>query len=1315
MAKVKISSKPKGATAVRKTKNTPTKIAKGKVEKVRTKFEKTNSKREYSDYLSKCYEVQSQTRLCFVNLKRVSIFDGSSLCISDATIKNNTTSQNINIEQAQCIGSDNVTEIKKGGIKTKPNLCTGSNKQDDENKENRSPNSIRKHDNNQQLSSKDALTSFALNESEKDDTVSFKRHCVVRIRRTCIAQSDNEPMDNKHITKRNLPTATRQCSVRLRKLPNTVSKAFPTMAELDGQISIPLSQIENPILNEEKRRAFSKMSLKQYSQDNKRNNSNDNVSRKSNEDLITQNCKKDTLMEEHKADNGNENEAKIVKEINKETKRTGIPKSMDTNDDIKTGSKVQNVPRTRKVLRDRQTASNIEDKEKELQTTENRLQGKKKDTKLANQHKYSVRDRQTATNNERKENELQATEKRVQGKKKDNKLVNQQKTCIVDIATDIPPPSMVQTNEENCSHHIAKSKETFKAREEAISKIKDTVVSQKNKDTVIEKPQARTEVQTSSKDSNDNTNCRPLKDLNGDLEQEAFANTTIELEKIGFVPQRNSTMHFDNFTKPTSRAVRQKNDNNNNEHNKLQEKSSKINDPTKSSENLETHLNIVKPIEAINKTNKFFHRNESERTLQFQSNRRILAYINNKSPISKKHRLLSRRSSQIRREKVYEFLSQSQTSDSEGNSAKNSKIDDPMADVIRKLIAQGKVAVATTRKGKGKPVLKPSKPNRPAKNKVINKKNRIKTTSSKNDKKVDFVKPLPPPPVKANNKSKKTDGNNPEDEEYDHFDNLMVDDEDDDIGNDVDYNFNKPLGPAPLKPPPSHNITDQDGTFSSLAKSVLISQAGRSDAQRLKAQNLLAKVRKLISTPKNNKMPSPQAALNADFSPIAAPISVRPPTRPSPWRVDEDADLPRVFNFSRSSANLPSFSSDFIPPTPRKETPMNRAMQDSSLHAERQVENSSIPSVPSHASTPFDNKRNTSAPSSFSSNDSNAENNPPPYRLGLDKSPDNNANIFDLKQLPNPRRTLTYRSPLKAINILEVVHLPPLKNTGLTNNSKVNSTEIDMFGFEELAANDTFKTPQKTVPKKSRKPSPEKDLFGFEEFLSQTDISSQESQGQNTVQITEEISVHKIHDKLQQLRKLRPDSNDLEDNLHQKTTNQKCPNLFNEPGIVAKPQKTIKEMLCSTMLEKPSTSKKAMEELNLRNLRTANENTADISEIFKDIEPETTFNAEDPHRTYIRPYKRKRRLRENKLIYVLDTDDSGDDDYVSSPEKKSKKRKKKEHDPHKSHETDTSSENPPHKRKRQQKEQPELKSFVEEFQQMCKEVESYELVVEKSA
>ncbi|XP_037826778.1 LOW QUALITY PROTEIN: protein dalmatian-like [Lucilia sericata] len=739
---------------------------------------------------------------------------------------------------------------------------------------------------------------------------------------------------------------------------------------------------------------------------------------------------------------------------------------------------------------------------------------------------------------------------------------------------------------------------------------------------------------------------------------------------------------------------------------------------------------------AKNHTHKFFHRHKEDAAENMTK-----AFTEPKpksSPAAangKKRRFLTKRSTVAKRDNIYEFLSQSQTSDSDGTT----KNTDPTADIIKKLIDQGKVRVATNCKGKGKPVFK----RKPPPPKQMKKPVVTKEHAAIIDDEVDVIHM---------------------DDDFDNYEPLLPDN-DDNMENQRIETVNKALNHNNNR----HHVNDQEGTFSRLARSVLINEAGRSDLQRKNASLLLEMVKKFVSTPKNKQMPSAQAALESELSPIPIP-PLRPATKPSPWRVDEDAYLPKTFNFARSSGNLPSFSSDFIPSTPRKKnrkvkrlnskfspiignqntsnvTPFQSPLHNNVENIQAQTSNENLP-----AQTP--NQNEPSVLSSFSSNDSNAENMPPPRPL--QENNNENENIFALKQLPNPRRALNYRSPLKAINILEVVHLPPYKSSNKTPNSKEPATEsIEMFGFEENLGDDSLQvdksvasisaSPQADI-NKITKNRPKEDLFGFEDFLSQTEYSSQENDETNNNDITNNNQNLTIHDKLLDLRKLKPAENDIE--LSKLKENNRNPlktiSLFDEEAASKADgfrQRGIKEMLCSTLINpKPSTSKEALKHLNKSNWKHSKRpnfgEELDLSELFKDPEPETTFNEIcyiklnfcnnfnlfatssestgpqrfkfffDAHRTYIRPYKRKRRLKQNKYVMFLDSDESDDENHSAEQQKHQR-----------SHETDTSSEQAP-KKKRQRKEpkeKPELTEFVEEFNEMCKEVDSYELIVEKSA
>ncbi|XP_065371563.1 protein dalmatian isoform X2 [Calliphora vicina] len=719
-----------------------------------------------------------------------------------------------------------------------------------------------------------------------------------------------------------------------------------------------------------------------------------------------------------------------------------------------------------------------------------------------------------------------------------------------------------------------------------------------------------------------------------------------------------------------------------------------------------------------NQNNKFFHNKKEEAQGNVVKDVPEPKTTSTPKPleVTKKRRYFTKRSTMVKRDNIYEFLSQSQTSDSDGTA----KLSDPTADIIKKLIEQGKVRVATNCKGKGKPKFKRKVP--PKKMKKIKQTGVQKLKQLKNDKNkatASKIHDIIDDEVVVENINYFENYESPPDDDYD------MENERPEIATKRLNNYKN-----------KNHSNDQEGTFSRLARTVLINEAGRSDLQRKNASLLLEKVRKYISTPKNNQMPSPQAALESELSPITI-LPIRPATKASPWRVDEDAYLPRTFNFARSSGNLPSFSSDFIPSTPIKEKPKNHVIMQEQISVTNNQNsvpdlttlqsplNNAVENIQPQIQTPNENE--PSVLSSFSSNDSNAENMAPP--MPIQENNNENENIFDLKQLPNPRRALNFRSPLKAINILEVVHLPPYKNANKTPNTKKSGAEeVEMFGFEENLGEESLQADQngqniesinvsqQAVNNKKTKNHCNENLFGFEDFLSQTEISSLDCDEINNSETTTNGQNQTIHDKLQNLRKFKPSENELQLSLLEGNLRNPLISipLFDEGSSKADGmrQRGIKEMLCSTLINpEPSTSKEALTQLKTTNWKHSKRPNfgveLDVSELlFKDPEPETTFNENDAHRTYIRPYKRKRRLKQNKYVMFLDSDESGD-------ENNSGEQRKHQH----SHETDTSSEKAP-KKKRQRKEpkeKPELTDFVDEFNEMCKEVDSYELIVEKSA
>lgn len=601
-----------------------------------------------------------------------------------------------------------------------------------------------------------------------------------------------------------------------------------------------------------------------------------------------------------------------------------------------------------------------------------------------------------------------------------------------------------------------------------------------------------------------------------------------------------------------------------------------------------------------NKTNKFFnHKKQEDTTKNFKENSKASEVIGSRQA-------LKRRSTRANRDNVYEFLSQSQTSDSD--SAKHA---DPAADIVRKLITEGKVQVATNCKGKGKPKFKPSvRPKNKIKPTAFKKLNQLKNT--RRIKKVTFVE----------------NGNAGvvEDQfDNDHFDNDYLDNHhlnnDEQIvnfGHDME-NETRNIGSSSNLHNNENVVHEQEGTFSSLARTVLIKEA---NSKRQKQSELLEKVRNIISTPKNKKTALHHADLQTDFSPIAMP--------PSPWRVNEEAYLPKLFNFSRSSGNLPSFSSDFIPSTPRKEklkflndsnpTAITRETPRTKRTTDTSAVLSCLTNTAENVQHQLSNLSEPSKISSFSSNDSNAEN-MPPSKLTCNIQ-NENVRIFDSKEHPNPRRALKNRSPLKAINILDIVHLPNLKLLNKpASTDAMGVQQEEMFGFEENLdesnqldrSNESISTQRQNDNSKNVINYTEENLFGFEEYLSQSVNSTQESYkfDNNETDNNQSIQV-----KLHSLRKFKPTASDLQNNLKQNSKyKMKEVPIFVDgaPQEFGRKQKSIKEMLCSTMLDvQPSTSKEALNRLNKDRLKTAKQQIfgqeENLSELFTDPDPETTFN-----------------------------------------------------------------------------------------------------------
>ncbi|XP_037946808.1 protein dalmatian [Teleopsis dalmanni] len=621
---------------------------------------------------------------------------------------------------------------------------------------------------------------------------------------------------------------------------------------------------------------------------------------------------------------------------------------------------------------------------------------------------------------------------------------------------------------------------------------------------------------------------------------------------------------------------------------------------------------------------------------------------------------------------VYEFLSLTQSSESDS---------DPAAEVINKLITEGKVQLANKRKNKK--VIKRIKTTKVGeKKRKAPSKKKVKFANKVKAPNLEIVAPVDscPPPIEILP------------QEIDDFNN--------DVHSDIDVQSH-------IEDKKSSH--DNPGTFSSLARRVIMQQA---DKNRQNKQMLLDMAKKFVSTPINKQtVPNRESHLSPIFKPPT------PMHSPKPWRVI-DPKLPSLLDFNRSSGNLPSFSSFHIPKSPKKN--MERTKQQHlNLEIDSLGETMKNNKNATHLETPNSANKSqncisipqtivinaSNSLSSFSSNDSNGENKPPPQKKNNNKIIDENCDIFNLRHIPNPRKTLSHRSPLKTINILEVVVLPPYKpqncNTATieehvnsetkTNDCSEKSNE-NLFGFE----NDITYQPQncntatieehvnsetKTSDCSERN---HEDLFGFE-----NDITCEEIH--NSICHNNLNNANKsLSEKLQNLKKWRPINND-EPHPQSQPIKEVFDDYLDRPK-----QRCIKQMLCSTFIDSPKClQKKSPKDGKIVKQSVKNsektKSQAEESNLFKDFEPECTFNQEDSHRTYIRPLRQKRKICKNFLRY-LDSDESGEDENNTSQHDdiNTKKKQKRKDNP----------------------ENPELKSFIKSFNEMCEEVENYNINIE---
>ncbi|KAH8408028.1 hypothetical protein KR222_011527, partial [Zaprionus bogoriensis] len=628
---------------------------------------------------------------------------------------------------------------------------------------------------------------------------------------------------------------------------------------------------------------------------------------------------------------------------------------------------------------------------------------------------------------------------------------------------------------------------------------------------------------------------------------------------------------------------------------------------------------------------------------------------------------------------VYEFLSESQINDDDV-----AQRQDPAADIVKRMVREGR-ACAMMRSKDGK-----------TRARAVNKK-RVRPVGKRKQCSLENVYTAAPAELPSPiNERGLSPIYEPEAEDFDESQpNLQI-------------TQSEQSAVAHRQP---HRFLPE-GAYSPLARTLLLNQTKTHHPQESmeRRRDLLNMAKKLVSTPMNRKTPN-----TAVFSPQMTPGGASEGTA-SPWRVPDEAPLPSTFVFGLNTSQLPSYSSDFVRRrhvyVPDEPVPV--------------AESSQAPNEPREESF---------------FNDSNGENVPPqaptmasvgnPVTPSKSHSKDlENENDENVVPLPNPRRTMQHRTPFKDINVLEVVVLPSWKKnlqlpkTPNKDNSKATEhvrhedtignidksssrirgeirepgvrLEDSVVRGEETFSKDRskasahvrFDDSMQYVESASRNKSTASDhvhfedsvghstagrksprnLFGFEDFISENEEETRNAQD----------SEHNItlNERLQRLKKLRPAPAELPE-----VSKAPLPHAYDDLEAHEPRQRTIKEMLCSTMIGSPtSTQARALpadESLNL----------------FKDQDPEVTFDEKKPRRTYVRAQpKRKRKQRVKVLFIETDSSESENeqdshDKSDESPRKAKRTRRDLEHDA-------------------------KLQQFITSFRQECKEVEEFPLIVE---
>ncbi|XP_034663026.1 protein dalmatian [Drosophila subobscura] len=621
---------------------------------------------------------------------------------------------------------------------------------------------------------------------------------------------------------------------------------------------------------------------------------------------------------------------------------------------------------------------------------------------------------------------------------------------------------------------------------------------------------------------------------------------------------------------------------------------------------------------------------------------------------------------------VYEFLSQSQIEDGKCR-------EDPAADIIKKMVKAGKACVMVRSKKDGKLRAKPIKKVRPVgKRRQCSLKN-LENAKPKEDTIVDQMPtaaPLSPIPEPHHD----VDSSDVEAPNAAPFEVSVS------VHSPPQARFSVQRKSSSMQHHPSPSAVD--GAYSHLARSVLLHETKTHDPQNSmeRRRQLVNMARKFVSTPLNRKSPNSNVTASA-ISPIPRQtVLVSPSGGASPWRVSDESAMPNTFVFGFNTSQLPSYSSDhiqrrrhvYVPDEAAEAAPVEEPTEQNLANDE-----SICPALHAHSL-------------GSNANDSNEENMTPPAgahkTLTTSNDQEDVENIENVVHLPNPRRTLQERAPLKDINILDVVMLPSWKkntqNTTITPTkastpARTSSLAIQSFGFDEFLEQE--ESPRRSSPPAKRKktlhtPSKCGNLFGFEEFIEEDESAACSSQAAGKQNVT-------LHEKLQRLRELRPTGKELS-----QVSNATLSRSVECFGELEPRQRDIRDVMCSTMLAAETPKRQAAL-------------AADASAaLFRDSdpEPETTFDEKTHRRTYVKEKPKRKRKQRVQVLYI-DSGSSDDEDEENEPDSRDnsvdspKKR----------------APGPPHKRSRKDMEhEAKMQQFITSFNKECEEVQQFPMVIE---